>query len=175
MLNKLNPTIAVIDSGIGGVSILRQLIEKYKCGNFIYFADNLNMPYGNKSKLWVKNRMDQIISILQEKYKVDYIIIACNTASASIDVNNYKNVEVMQFNQNLTYFATELTKKNLNNIKVIADKNLAKEIEKNIFNARVLELTIKRHIQTTKQESVYCSPRIPTKVPECINRSPTLL
>ena len=39
--------IAIIDSGIGGVSVLKQLTNKHGGGNFIYFADNLYMPYGN--------------------------------------------------------------------------------------------------------------------------------
>ena len=150
MINKLNPTIAVIDSGIGGVSILRQLINKYERGNYIYFADNLYMPYGNKSKNWVKTRIDYIINLLQNKYKLDYIIIACNTASASIDINQYKNVKTMNFNTKKTYFATQLTKENLKNAKVIADKTLAKQIGHYIFNINKLESRIKHHIKLHK-------------------------
>ena len=82
MLKGKNPTIAIVDSGIGGVSVLKQLIAKYNGGNFIYFADNLYMPYGNKNKIWLKNRIEEIIGILQDRYNVDYIIIACNTASS---------------------------------------------------------------------------------------------
>ena len=72
MLNCQNPTIAIVDSGIGGVSILRQLIAKHNAGNFIYYADNLNMPYGNKKQKWIKHRMDTIIKELQTKYCVAF-------------------------------------------------------------------------------------------------------
>lgn len=150
MLKKLKPTIAVIDSGIGGISILREIIKKYHAGNYIYFADNLYMPYGNKSRSFIKKRVESIISMLSEKYKVDLIIIACNTASTIIDENTYKNVITMKFNPNITYFATKLTKRTLNNHQIIADPTLAKRIEENIFNHEKLEYIIKNHIQKYK-------------------------
>lgn len=146
MLKQNNPTIAIIDSGIGGVSILKQLIERYKAGNYIYFADNLFMPYGNKTKKWLRNRIENIINMLQTKYKVDVILIACNTASASIDATKFKNVYAMQFNNKYKYFATQLTKRNLPNIKVIADNTLAKLIDINIFNKSKINTIIKHHV-----------------------------
>ena len=42
--------IGIFDSGIGGLSILEKLKEKLPHENFIYLADNLNCPYGNKTK-----------------------------------------------------------------------------------------------------------------------------
>ena len=84
MLNKLKTTIAVVDSGIGGTSVLSELIEKYPHYNYIYFADNLNMPYGKKSKRFLLKRAKEIIDVLKNSYKVDAIIIACNTLSSVI-------------------------------------------------------------------------------------------
>ena len=161
MLNCQNPTIAIIDSGIGGASILRQLIQKYKVGNYIYYADNLYMPYGNKSKDWIQSRLKTIIGELQNKYRVDYIIIACNTASANISSKEYKNVITMRFNKSHTYFATNLTKKTLKNIEVISDSELAEEIETNIFNKSYLDQIIKQKINQYKLN------KIPTLVLGC--------
>ena len=70
MLNKLKTTIAVVDSGIGGTSVLSELIEKYPHYNYIYFADNLNMPYGKKSKRFLLKRAKEIIDVLKNSYKV---------------------------------------------------------------------------------------------------------
>ena len=46
--------ICVIDSGIGGLAVLKELIKKAPTEKYLYFGDNLNAPYGNKSKrrLW---------------------------------------------------------------------------------------------------------------------------
>ena len=146
MLDYKNQTIAIIDSGIGGISILRQLIDKYKCGNYIYFADNLYMPYGNKTHKWLNNRIRQIVDILKQKYKVRQFILACNTASACLDFD-CSDITKMRFDETKIYFATKLTKKNLPNMNVIADLTLAKQIEINILNHKQIDRIIKRHVK----------------------------
>ena len=150
MLKKLKPTIAILDSGIGGISILQSLIDKYKSGNYIYFADNLYMPYANKRKRFLKKRVEAIIQKLIEKYNADMVIVACNTASSLIDENKYKNVLTMRFNPNIHCFATKLTKKMLDRDNVIADATLATQIEKNIFDKNKLDRLIKSHINKYK-------------------------
>ena len=156
MLKKLKPTIAIIDSGIGGISILREIVNKYHSGNYIYFADNLYMPYGNKSKTFIRKRVESIISMLFDKYKVDLIIIACNTASTIVDEIKFKNVITMKFNPNLIYFATKLTKRMLNRDNIIADVSLAKQIEENIFNTKKLNNIIKYHVKKHKLNELDC-------------------
>lgn len=146
MLKKLKPTIAIVDSGLGGVNVLNALINKFHSGNYIYYADNLYMPYGKRTKQFVAKRMDKIIKLLNEKYLVDKIIIACNTASTSIE-NCYENVLTLKFDKHETYLATPLTKKNLPNYKIISDNTLAKLIEKYIFNKKKLNQIIKTHIK----------------------------
>lgn len=145
MLNKLKPTIAIVDSGIGGISVLKQLIAKYNFGNYIYFADNLYMPYGRKTAKFIKARIEEIVRHLNEKYKPDFILIACNTASSVIANNEYKNVKVMKFDKSQTFFATKLTSSQLSGYKVIPDCSLASLIEKNIENKTKLENNIKQH------------------------------
>jgi len=145
MINSKNPTIALIDSGVGGVAVIKKLINQYKAGNYIYFADNFNMPYGNKSKKWLKKRIGLIIEEINSNYKPDLIIIACNTASTCINANEYSNVHIMKFNPKEIFFATKLTKNNLPSIQIIADSNLASNIEKNIFNASKIDRIIKYH------------------------------
>ncbi len=148
MSNFKNSTVAIIDSGIGGISILRQLIDKYHSGNFIYLADNLHMPYGNKNATWLKKRMHHLITMLQHQYQLDYIVLACNTASTVVNKENYINLIPMEFNEQFIYFATYLTKKNLSNATVIANKTLAKQIENNVFNTKKLNMVVKNAVKT---------------------------
>ena len=150
MLNKLKPTIAVIDSGIGGVCTLKRLIDKFKFGNFIYFADNLFMPYGNKTAGLIKSRVESIIDMLNQKYQPDYILIACNTASSVIDVAKFTNVRTISFSKQDTIFATKLTAKQLAGYDVIEDRTLASMIEKYIEVKRKLEHIIKLHVKRFK-------------------------
>ena len=73
--------IGVLDSGIGGVTVLREILKRGINAKFIYYSDSKNNPYGDKSE-------DEVYSIV--KGIVDYlldsgciaIVIACNTASA---------------------------------------------------------------------------------------------
>ncbi len=147
MLNKLKPTLAIIDSGIGGISVLKALINKYKAGNYIYFADNLNMPYGNKSNKFLKSRLKNIIGNLKDNYKVDKVIVACNTASSVLKNEKLKDIYLIDFNKNYTYLTTCLTQKNNSGITTIADKTLASFIENNIYNKPKLNKIIKEHIK----------------------------
>ena len=140
-------TIAILDSGIGGISILKQLINKNKVGNYIYFADNLYMPYGNKDKEFVKNRVEEIIDYLKKNYHANKIIIACNTASTCLYGIKDKTIEILKFNKSKTFLTTELTKKNLVGYNAISSKNLATDIEKNIFNKHALNRIIKKEIK----------------------------
>ncbi len=145
MLNCKDPTIAVVDSGIGGISVLRSLINKFKVGNYIYYADNMYMPYGNKSKRQIKARVDNIINLLFTQYHVDIVVVACNTASSSI-INNRDDVITMRFSPNEKYLATRLTKYNLNSNDVIIDNTLARSIEKHIFDRKKLYAIIKKKV-----------------------------
>ncbi len=147
MSNKIINTIAVIDSGIGGLSVLKRLINNNAKGNYIYFADNKNMPYGSKSKKFLLKRLTEIIDLLINKYKVDEIIVACNTASSVLINYNNPKVKIMKFDKKTLYLGTPLLKKTLTKYKVIADKTLAKEIEKNIFNSKQIENLVNRHIK----------------------------
>ena len=73
--------IGIIDSGIGGVSVLREILKQGINANFIYYSDSKNNPYGDKSSDEVYSIVKDIVNFLLEKGCVA-IVIACNTASA---------------------------------------------------------------------------------------------
>ena len=74
-------SIGVFDSGIGGVTVLKEIIKVLPNENYIYFSDSKNNPYGDKSQEELLQTCDRIVQLLlKENCKV--IVIACNTASA---------------------------------------------------------------------------------------------
>lgn len=77
---KKNEPIGVYDSGIGGLSVVRKIIEKANCP-IVYFGDTRMFPYGEKSSIVVLYRQLRIISYLFHEYNVKDILIGCNTAS----------------------------------------------------------------------------------------------
>lgn len=74
--------VGVFDSGMGGLTVLKSLIDKYPNNHYIYFGDTLNLPYGNKSIDELKKLSSHIVEFLIDK-KVDIIIIACGTVSSN--------------------------------------------------------------------------------------------
>ncbi len=73
--------IGVFDSGVGGLTVAREIMSQLPNESIIYFGDTARVPYGNKSKETVITYSRQIIQFLLTK-KVKAIVIACNTASA---------------------------------------------------------------------------------------------
>lgn len=74
--------IAVIDSGVGGISVLKELVKILPNENFIYLGDNENAPYGTKTTDEVKDIMFKNVDMMI-KEGVKAIVIACNTATAA--------------------------------------------------------------------------------------------
>ena len=87
--------VGVFDSGIGGLTILKSLLENHPNNEYIYFGDTLNIPYGEKTNDQLKDLSDRIIRFLISK-KVDMIVIACGTISSSIydEIKNKYDVPI---------------------------------------------------------------------------------
>jgi glutamate racemase len=79
--NNANP-IAVIDSGIGGMSTLNYISATLPSENIIYIADSNYAPYGGKSEQEITARMLKIFDFLLVK-KTKLFVLACNTATAA--------------------------------------------------------------------------------------------
>lgn len=73
--------IGIFDSGIGGVTVLREIIKILPKENYLYYSDSKNNPYGDKTDKEIKQLCDKITQqLIEEGCKA--IVIACNTASA---------------------------------------------------------------------------------------------
>ncbi len=80
MTNK-NAPIGVFDSGVGGLTVMKEIMHQIPNEKIIYFGDTARVPYGNKSKDTVLRFSRQIVRFLKTQ-EVKAIVIACNTASA---------------------------------------------------------------------------------------------
>ena len=76
-----NAPIGVFDSGVGGLTVVREIIRQLPSENVVYFGDTARVPYGSKSQKTIIEYTRQIIHFLKTKH-VKAIVIACNTASA---------------------------------------------------------------------------------------------
>ena len=83
---KKSAPIGVFDSGVGGLTVAREIMRHLPNEDIVYFGDTARVPYGSKSKDNIIRYSRQIINFLRTK-EVKAIVIACNTASAqALDV-----------------------------------------------------------------------------------------
>jgi glutamate racemase len=76
-----NSPIGVFDSGVGGLTVAREILRQYSNESIVYFGDTARVPYGSKSQDTIIRYSKQIINFLKTK-DVKAIVVACNTASA---------------------------------------------------------------------------------------------
>jgi glutamate racemase len=85
--------IAVFDSGLGSLSIIKE-IQKMMKSEIIYFADQKNYPYGTKSQVQLQIIIGRSIKLLQKDFSPDFIVIASNTPSLMLNLVTSKIIDV---------------------------------------------------------------------------------
>jgi len=89
-MKKKDKPIGIFDSGIGGLTVVKEIIRELPNEEIIYFGDTARLPYGNKSApTVVKFSIENAKFLL--KFGVKFIIVACNTSS-SLAVNRLKEM-----------------------------------------------------------------------------------
>lgn len=81
MAKKTDP-IAVFDSGVGGISVLRELVRQMPQENYLYYGDSANAPYGTRPTQQVKALCKNVVEHLLQ-LGIKALVIACNTATAA--------------------------------------------------------------------------------------------
>ena len=76
------PTIGVFDSGFGGLTVLRALIQRLPQARFAFLGDTARLPYGSKSRRTIARYAAQSAPFLVREQGAQFLVIACNTASA---------------------------------------------------------------------------------------------
>lgn len=148
--------IGVFDSGIGGISVLIRLAREFKNAEFIYYGDNKNAPYGNKSDRDIIKLSLSAANMLLS-YNADAIVIACNTASTVAGSTLGKILPVPVFGicppaekelseSKTLLLCTEATAKRyrkysgVNGFKVYPVKGLVEKIEGDPLSAEVIDV-----------------------------------
>ncbi|WP_129408885.1 glutamate racemase [Marinitoga lauensis] len=128
--------IGFFDSGIGGLTVLKKVVDTFKGHHYFYFGDTLNVPYGSKPP-------EKIIHILKnlflfyEEIGIDIVVAACNTSDSIIlrnyiDINSYnfkyisilKNaISQIKEKENVLLLATENTVKTGTYRELLISKN----------------------------------------------------
>lgn len=163
-------SVLVLDSGIGGISVLKSLHKTFKNENFIYFADNEFMPYGNKKEPAIKNRLEKIVATFVNTYNVKMVVIACNTATM-VGLKHLQNkfkIPIYGVNPTINIpnkavvMSTKLTAKEINKrhflnydsedqdhlqCKYLVLPKLASFVENNYFNKKKLNKKVKSIIE----------------------------
>ena len=80
-MTSRRPSIGVFDSGVGGLTVLKALVELIPDANYVYFGDTARLPYGSKSAETVAKYALGASQYLQD-HGAEMLVIACNTATA---------------------------------------------------------------------------------------------
>ncbi len=81
-MNSTSRPIAVFDSGVGGISVLRELVKLMPQEQYLYYGDSANAPYGDKTTQQVRQlTLDAARMLLEQGAKA--LVVACNTATAA--------------------------------------------------------------------------------------------
>ncbi len=78
------PTILVFDSGLGGLTVLREIVKARPDAHYVYVADDAFFPYGHHSEEAIVARVVPLIGELISAHAPDLVVIACNTASTLV-------------------------------------------------------------------------------------------
>ncbi len=135
--------IVVFDSGLGSLSIIKS-IQKFCKAEIIYFADQKNFPYGNKSKKQLEQIIKKSIELLEKKFNPELIVIGSNTPTIMLDITNERIIGVnpplkeaanKSRTKNIAILATEKVVKSKNLSDYIKNCKLSKKIKVHKINA----------------------------------------
>ena len=79
--SKRGPMVGVFDSGFGGLTVLRALLSRIPTANYVYLGDTARLPYGAKSQATIARYAVESARFLEDR-GCEYLVIACNTATA---------------------------------------------------------------------------------------------
>ncbi len=98
--------IGVFDSGVGGLTVLKELATQFPQEEFLYLGDTARLPYGTKSPETIRQYSEQILNFLTAQ-KVEALVIACNTASSQVPEKEWKSLPVFNVIEPGAQFALE--------------------------------------------------------------------
>lgn len=130
--------IGVFDSGIGGLTVLKELMKVHKKQEYIYFGDTLNLPYGTKNKEELLNVASNVIDFLISQ-DVKIIFIACGTVSSTIykELSGKYKIPLVSI---IDTTIAEIKRKKVQDLAVLATKAT---IDTHIFKNKLNDINVK--------------------------------
>lgn len=128
-----NQKIGIFDSGIGGVTVLKEIVKILPNEDYIYYSDSINNPYGDKKDKEIIKICDNIVKYFIER-ECKAIVIACNTASAK---------------------SASILRKKYPHIPIIAIEPAYKMVHDFAYNKTTLVMATKGTIESEKFHKLY--------------------
>ncbi|MFC7393719.1 glutamate racemase [Scopulibacillus cellulosilyticus] len=93
----MNKPIGVIDSGVGGLTVVKEIMRQLPKENIVYMGDNARCPYGPRPAEEVREYTWEMTRYLLEKHNIKMLVIACNTATAVVfeEIKELLNIPVI--------------------------------------------------------------------------------
>lgn len=165
---KVKRPIGIFDSGVGGLTVLKSLSTKMPYEDFVYFADFLNLPYGNKTTDQIKTFSHNVISYLINTYNVKAVVIACHTSSASFNWTE-QNLHPIQVFSIVTPTVVMIKKANIDSIGILATEyttrlNIYPDVlRENGYKGRILSIACPEFVPLIEadasQKEIGCAVR----------------
>ncbi len=152
--------IVVFDSGLGSLSIIKQIQKQIKC-NIIYFADTKNFPYGKKSIKEIRNITSQTISILLKSFKPELIIVGSNTLSLTLN-SRAKNILPILPPLNEAKRITKSKSIAILATESIVKSNLLDDYIRNFktTNIKIIKVNASRLVELVEYSKFYSNPEL---------------
>ena len=169
--------VGVFDSGIGGLTVVKSLLEHQLFEEIIYFGDTARVPYGSKDKNTIIRYAIEAVEFFKN-FELDMIIVACNTVSAyalqemrestscpvigvveagvlaTSNAVKEKSANVLIIGTNATInskaYETGLNKLAFKNLQAKATPLFVPLVEEEIFNGEIVEAAFKHYFSTIK-------------------------
>ncbi len=175
----MKQSIGIFDSGLGGLTVLKVLAQKFPQESFCYLGDIARLPYGNKSPETIRKYGVQILNFLKDQ-NVKPLIIACNSASTvflgehdfegipllnviepgskeALRVSKDKRIAVLGTSATIRSHAYEKTLKELDSTSVVIEQAcplFVPLVEEGIVSDPITELVAERYLAEIKKEKI---------------------
>lgn len=167
-----NRPIGVFDSGVGGMTVLKELMKQLPNENFVYLGDTKRFPYGTKSKESIIELTKNGMKFLVNK-GVKFIVIACGTATSQAlgEIRNLFNIPIIGVIEPTVKYIKQTKKRNIgviatvgtirskgwekaivneiqnSNIESVACPLLAQMVEEGWYDNKIAELVVKEYLK----------------------------
>lgn len=175
----MKQSIGIFDSGLGGLTVLRVLSQKFPEESFCYLGDIARLPYGNKSPETIRKYGLQILKYLKEQ-NVKALIIACNSAStvflgenefegvpllnviepgsqAALNVSHDKKIAVLGTSATIRSHAYEMTLKRMDQEVEVTEQAcplLVPLVEEGFVEDPITEMALERYLKDIKEKKI---------------------